>query len=154
HAIAEPLLEEDLEMKAYQITRRLWPLPRHYILFSLSSHTHEDLAFRWFQLLVESDELDAVDRILEEVVIHGHDPVYQEDLKAILELLRLSRDPEVDQKLLAVLNADDTSSEVAQLLQAFLANFRPSTPAANNPWSRATYLLHLNAQYRAATKLL
>src|SRR6185436_4295941 len=91
HSILEPILDEDLEAKAYQLTRALWPLPRRYVLYTLAPHTHEDLSFRWFQLLVESDELAAVDMILEEVLVHAEDTAYQEDLRSIIELLRLSR---------------------------------------------------------------
>src|SRR5262249_33260929 len=74
HVISEPLLDEDLELKAYHYVRFMWPLPRHYILYSLKPHTHEDIPFRWFQLLTECDEPSAVDRILEELLVHGADP--------------------------------------------------------------------------------
>ena len=50
------MLEEDLEMTAYAFLRAMWPLPRHYIFYFLKLHTHEDIPFRWFQLLMDSEE--------------------------------------------------------------------------------------------------
>src|SRR5215510_5847254 len=38
HVISEPMLDEDLEMKAYGHARAMWPLPRPYILYSLRPH--------------------------------------------------------------------------------------------------------------------
>jgi hypothetical protein len=154
HAVLEPSLSEQLELKAYQYARSLWPLPRHYMLYTLSSHTHEDLSFRWFQLLVESDELTAVDMILEEVLVHGGDAAYEEDLKSIIELLRLSHDPEVEEKLVAVLNDPQTAAPAARLLQEFAATFHPSAQPADNPWSRAERMAELNRHYLAAARLV
>src|SRR5207237_10842104 len=68
HVISEPMLPEDLEMKAYNYARRMWPLARPYIMYSLRLHTHEDIPFRWFQLFVDCDEPSAVERILEEIL--------------------------------------------------------------------------------------
>ncbi len=153
HAILEPLLSEELEMKAYQYTRALWPLPRHYVLHTLMPHTHEDLSFRWFQLLVECDELGAVDLIIEEVAVHAEDAAYREDLCAIIELLRLSRDPQVEEKMIAALNDPKTSQEAVKLLQDFASSFRPSPQPASNPWSRADRLSNLNKQYLSAVDL-
>src|SRR5262249_14491322 len=93
HIVSEPMLDEDLEMKAYTYLRAMWPLSRHYILYSLKPHTHEDLPFRWFQLLIDSGEPSAVDRILEELVVHGSNTEYHEDLMALVELLGQARDP-------------------------------------------------------------
>ena len=53
HVISEPILEEDLEVKAYTYVRAMWPLPRPYIFYSLKPHAHEDIPFRWFQLLID-----------------------------------------------------------------------------------------------------
>lgn len=153
HAILEPILPEDLEWKAYNYARALWPLPRHYLLFELSDHSHEDLPFRWFQLLVDCDELAAVDMILDEMVIHGGMPPYVEDLKVIVELLRLSRDPDVEQKVVAVMNSADAPGEAVRCLQDFVSNFHPSVQPADNPWSRAERLIALNKRYLAAARL-
>src|SRR5262245_47737581 len=153
HAIAEPLLDEDLELKAYAAGRTLWPLQRHFILHELSSHEHEDLPFRWFQLLVECDELSAVDLILGELLIHGEDATYQEDLKALLELLRNSRDPEVEAKLVGVINAEETPAQTKQLLEEFIATFTPPATPHENPWTQASQRSELNRKYLAAAKL-
>ena len=98
----------------------MWPLPRHYILYSLKPHTHEDIPFRWFQLLVECDEPSATDRILEEVLVHGDDPDYREDLLALVQLLDQAGDPETEDKILQVLNSDDTPRSAVALLEQFL----------------------------------
>ena len=82
YAISEPILPEELENKAYRSALSMWPMSRHYILYSLKPHSHEDIPFRWFQLMIDSDEASAVDRILEELVVHGGDPAYREDLLA------------------------------------------------------------------------
>jgi hypothetical protein len=153
YATSEPVLPEDLEIQAYKYLRTLWPLPRNYVLFTASDHSHEDLPFRWFQLVVESDELTAVDLILEEMFVHGGDPDYAEDLKVIVELLRLSRDPEVEEKVVAAMNAAEMAQEAQQTLQQFLANFRPATQPPDNPWSRAEKLQEINRAYRSAADL-
>ncbi len=153
HVIADPVLPEDLEMRTYGLVKSMWPLPRHYILYTLATHTHEDLSFRWFQLLVESDELAAVDMILEEVLVHAGNPAYTEDLKAIVELLRLSRDPDVEEKVVAVLNAEDTPPPGVTLLEEFASRFTPSAQPAENPWAAASRQADLNRKYLAAAKL-
>ena len=110
HAISDPMLPEDLEGKAYQYVRSMWPLPRHYILYSLKPHTHEDIPFRWFQLLIDCNEPSAVDRILEEVVVHGDDPTFREDLLALVGLLDHANDPETEEKIsFAALSTDSTA---------------------------------------------
>ena len=68
-------------------------------------------------MLVESDELTAVELIFEEVFVHAGNLAYHEDLKAIIELLRLSHDPDVEQKLVAVLNSAEMPPEGVKLLQ-------------------------------------
>jgi len=153
HAVFEPILPEDLEQKAYSHVRALWPLPRHYVIYNITQHSHEDLPFRWFQILVETGELDAVDLILNELLVHAGDPAFREDLAAIIELLRLSRDPDIEQKIVGVINAPDTAPEGARLLEGFLADFRPSVQPADNPWSHAARLADLNKRYRAAARL-
>src|SRR5262249_52764837 len=124
HAVSEPMLEEGLELKAYGYLRAMWPLPRHFILYSLKPHTHEDLPFRWFQLLVDCDEPSAVDRILEEMLMHGDDPRYREDLLALMELLHRARDPETETKVLQVLNNGDGSEWVSGMLEKFLRDVK------------------------------
>ena len=153
HAIVEPILEEDLELKAYHFARSMWPLARHYVLHTLAPHTHEDLPFRWFQLLIDCDELRAVDLILEEVIVHGENSTYHEDLKALLELLRRSHDPDVEEKIVVLLNAADTPIEAKKTLEAFVATFRPLDSDHDNPWTRASRLVDLNTRYLAAAKL-
>jgi hypothetical protein len=119
HTVAEPMLPEYLESKALDALRSMWPLARPYVLYCLHNHSHEDLPYRWFQLLVESNEASVVDLILEELRVHAANPAYREDLVAILDLLHDSRDPELQEKLLSVLNAEDTPAAVAQLLEGF-----------------------------------
>jgi hypothetical protein len=153
HAIAEPLLDEDLELKAYAAGRALWPQQRHYMLQELSSHEHEDLPFRWFQLLVECNELNAVDLILGEVLIHGEDTTYHEDLRSLLELLRNSGDPEVEAKIVGVINAEETPAQAKQLLENFIGAFSPAPAVREDPWTRASQRAELNRKYLAAAKL-
>ena len=153
HIIAEPALPEDLEIQAYSGTKSMWPMPRHFILHNIAPHTHEDLSFRWFQILVECDELAAVDMILDEVLMHSDSPPYTEDLKAILELLRLSHDPEAETKLLGILNEEETSDTARALLEDFASRFTPSEPARENAWTKAATQLELNRKYQKAAKL-
>src|SRR6266481_1656008 len=115
HVISEPMLEEDLEMKAFSYVRAMWPMPRSYILYSLKPHAHEDIPFRWFQLLVDCDEPSVVDRILEEVLAHATDSNYREDLLALVELLGRARDPAMEEKILQVLNSDETFRDAREI---------------------------------------
>jgi hypothetical protein len=92
--------------------------------------------------------------ILEEMIVHGENPAYVEDLKVIIELLRLSKDPEVEEKVMALINSADTPRESKEYLQDFISNFHPSPQPKDNPWSRAARLDALNKRYVAATKLL
>ena len=153
HAVLEPILPEDLEMQAYKYTRAMWPLPRHYLLFQVSDHRHEDLPFRWFQLLVESDELMAVDLILDEVIAHGGDATYSEDLQVLIELLRLSHDPEVEEKIVALVNSPETPQDGVRLLQGLFRTSGLRRNQPDNPWSRAAKLQAINRQYISAAKL-
>src|SRR5262249_926855 len=38
HAISEPILSEELETRAYEHVRSMWPLSRHFVLYSLKGH--------------------------------------------------------------------------------------------------------------------
>ena len=156
HAISEPMLEEDLEMKAYQYVRDMWPLPRHYILYSLKPHTHEDIPFRWFQLLIDCDEPSAVDRILEEVLVHGDDADYREDLLALIGLLEHAHDPDTEDKIMQVLNSEETSRPVEDMLQAFLRSTKRQSRKSNrgrDPWRSLDSVYTANKKYLAAAKL-
>jgi hypothetical protein len=46
-----------------------------------------DIPFRWFQLLIDCYEPEAVDRIVEELRAHADDSTFREDLLALIELL-------------------------------------------------------------------
>jgi tetratricopeptide (TPR) repeat protein len=155
YAVSEPMLEEDLEMKAYAYLRAMWPLPRQYVLYSLKPHTHEDLPFRWFQLLIECDEPSAVDRILEEFVIHGGNDAYREDLAALVPLLEQARDPETEVKILQVLNSPNAPKAAVELLEDFLKRARtPPEPAqASSPWKDLERVYAANRRYLSAAKL-
>jgi hypothetical protein len=156
HVISEPMLEEDLELKAYNYVQAMWPLPRHYILYSLKPHNHEDIPFRWFQLLIDSGEASAVDRILEEVLVHGDDPDYREDLLALIELLAKARDPETEDKVLQVLNSGETPRAVVPLLEEFLKNTTVQSHRGANvegPWAALDRAYAANKKYVAAAKL-
>jgi hypothetical protein len=156
HVISEPILEEDLEMKAYGHIRVIWPLARPYILYLLKPHTHEDIPFRWFQLFVDCDEPSTVDRILEEILVHSQDPNYREDLLALLELLAQTRDPAAEDKILQVLNSDGTSRWAREVLEGFLRNskpFRHHHSDAPEPWKSLGALYAANEKYLAAAKL-
>jgi tetratricopeptide (TPR) repeat protein len=156
HAVSEPALDEDLEAKAYMHLRAMWPLARHYILYSLKPHAHEDLPFRWFQLLIDCDEPSAVDRILEEIVVHGDSPAYREDLLALVELLTQARDPEKEQKALQILNTETTPQAAAKIIEEFLK--KPDGVAAqetkpDSPWAKLNRIYAANRRYLAAAKL-
>lgn len=151
HAISDPMLDEDLETKAYAFVRAMWPLPRHYILYSLRPHTHEDIPFRWFQLLIESNDPEAVDRILEETLVHGGNPDFREDLLALMDLLGQSRDPGAEDKIMDVLNRPETPREVAGLLESFLKTSRQEK-MESEPELR-TGLRSANKKYLVAAKL-
>src|SRR5437867_5047188 len=156
HVISEPILEEDLEVKAYTYVRAMWPLPRPYIFYSLKPHTHEDIPFRWFQLLVDCDEPSAVDRVLEEVLAHGDQPDYREDLLALVELLGQARDPGTEDKILQVLNREDTPRGAREILEGVLKNTktqRPKDTKGADPWTNLERLYAANKKYLAAVKL-
>jgi len=166
--ISEPMLEEDLETRAYALVRGMWPLPRPYIFYSLKPHTHEDIPFRWFQLLVDCDEPSAVDRVLEEVLAHGSQPDYREDLLALVELLGQARDPGTEDKILQILNSEDTPREATEILEGVLKNTKTQRhreaqarqgeagikeTKAPDPWTNLDRLYAANKKYLAAAKL-
>lgn len=154
HAVSEPRLPEDLENKAYNYLRSMWPLPRPYILYSLRPHTHEDIPFRWFQLLIDSEEPSAVDRILEEVVVHGDDPTFREDLLALTGLLSKARDPETEDKILQVVNSEDAARAAVLILETFLktgSSYDNKNKAG--AWAALDRAYAANKKYLAAAKL-
>ena len=155
HIVSEPMLDEDLEQRAYNVLRSMWPLSRHYILYSLKPHDHEDIPFRWFQLLIECKDTDAVDRILDEMLIHGDDSEFREDLVALVELLGQSSDPGRDQKIIEVLNGSETPEWVSHILGQFLKTSPSLSPKVSDsaPWTELARLRTANKSYLAATKL-
>jgi hypothetical protein len=155
HAIAEPMLDESVELKAYERIRAFWPLPRHYMLAELQTHNHEDLPYRWFQLLVEANEIYAVDLILEEFIIHGSNLEFHADLAALAGLLQNSRDPDTEEKIVQLLNNPKTPQPSVQILEDFLKTWRvpPPVPSESNPWLRLSHLLEVNRKYVAAAML-
>jgi len=155
HLVSEPMLEEDLETKAYDLLRAMWPLPRHYILYSLKGHDHEDIPFRWFQLLIESNEPESVDRIMEELRAHADDPTFREDLLALVELFSKSSDPETEDKIMQVLNEPETPRAASQMLDEFLktAPRLLSSQTDRLAWKAQTELQSANKKYQAAARL-
>jgi hypothetical protein len=156
YIISEPMLDEDLENRAYDYLRHMWPLPRPYIFYTLKPHTHEDIPFRWFQLFVDCNEPSTVDRILEEILVHAKDLDYREDLLTLLQLLPLTKDPALDEKVLLVLNSDETARSARDLLQEFLKN-TPTDGAKNtdlpDPWKTLDRLYEVNKIYLTAARL-
>lgn len=152
HTVSEPMLPEDLEAKAFAALKMTWPLPRFYMLYNLHTHSHEDLPVAWFQLFVEVDELSTVDQALEELRVHGGDPDYQQDLAALLDVLQLCRDPELENKILGALNSPETDPLVLPLLHTFVREYqRPATQP--HAWTRHLQNLKHNRRYIAAAKL-
>jgi hypothetical protein len=156
HAVSEPLLDEDLEAVAFAALKSSWPLPRHYILYNLQGHPHEDIPFRWFQLFVEVDELTTVDLVLEELRAHAESDRYREDLAALFDVLHGCRDPELEDKILGALNSSGTQATApaaSELLRKFLEEHTPVKTAADSPWANAARQLELNHQYVEAATL-
>jgi len=154
HVIAEPMLDEDLEMRAYLSVRETWPLARPFIIHSLEAHAHEDLPFRWFQLLIEVQDLTAAQRIYDELCVHGANANYHEDLWALTILLAQSRDPEIEDQVVEWLNSPETPAAVVPMLQEFLKDYRkPAAGAAADPWNEQSRLQSLNGDYVAAAEL-
>ena len=153
HAVSEPLLDEDLEAKAFAALKSFWPLPRAYMLYNLQGHPHEDIPFRWFQLFVEADELTTVDLVLEELRAHGESADYHEDLSALLDVLHGCRDPELEDKILGMVNSAAASPAASALLQKFLEEHQPTVAAGETPWSREEKQFDLNRRYVEAARL-
>jgi hypothetical protein len=153
HAVSEPLLDEDLEARAYAALKSSWPLPRHYLLYNLRDHPHEDIPIRWFQLFIEVDEPETVELVLEELRAHGESPRYQEDLATLMEVLQGCRDPEIEDKILDAINSPSANSRARALLQKFLEEHRPFAPEAPTPWTSREQAAVLNRQYIAAAAL-
>lgn len=153
HVVSEPMIDEDLEMKAYGLVRAMWPLPRHYILYWLRPHTHEDLPFRWFQLLIDCKDPAAVDRILEEVLAHGENPEFREDLLTLMELLGRARDADLEEKIMMALNTADTPRPAVRMLEAFLQTHPPVAAVSARPAGPKPALQSINKRYLAAAKL-
>jgi len=153
HAVSEPLLDEDLEARAFDALKASWPLPRHYMLYSLREHPHEDIPIRWFQLFVEVDELMTADLVLEELRAHGESPAYLEDLATLMETLHGCRDPELEDKILDAVNSASTSAPVLPLLRKFLEEHRPAAALDGGPWAKRSRALELNRQYQSAAAL-
>jgi len=127
YAVAEPVLDETLEEQASEALRAGWPAGRAYILYNLRLHAHEDIPFRWLELLVAANELRAVDRILEEVLKHARDPAFRTDLLASLDLLGRSADPGREGKVLRILTGPHAPADARRLLADWVQD---STAAA------------------------
>ena len=120
YAISEPILEEAQEERARESLRVVWPLVLPYVLYNLRRHSHEDIPFRWLELLVETDNTRAVDRILEEVVAHARSESYHEDLLTALPLLDRSNDPGIVGKLLRLVTRVSLPEEAIELIQRWI----------------------------------
>jgi hypothetical protein len=129
------------------------------MLHSLHSHAHEDLPFRWFQLLIEADETTSSDLIYDEMRVHGKSPNYHEDLWALASLLAHSRDPDIEEKVLGWINVPQTPEPVVPMLQEFLKEYRRPDPGifipdSQDPWAQRVHLQEMNSQCIAASRLL
>jgi hypothetical protein len=158
YAVSEPMLDEDLEARAYMALRSQWPLARGYMLHSLHSHAHEDLPFRWFQLLIEVDETTSSELIYEEMRMHGKSPTCHEDLWALASLLGNSRDPDIEEKVLGWINVPQTPEPVIPMLQEFLKDYRRpdaavATPGLADPWVQRAHSQEMNSKYIEASRL-
>lgn len=153
HAVSEPLLDEDLEARAYAALKASWPQPRHYLLYNLREHPHEDIPIRWFQLFADVDEPTTVELALDELRVHGENPRYHEDLAALTEVLKTCRDPEIEDKILDAVNSPATNAAVLPLLRKFLEEYRPPARAATDVWTQRSRVLKLNRDYLAASAL-
>ena len=75
YVVSEPILEEEQEERAQQMLGEIWPTPLPYIRCNLKKHSHENLPYRWFELLVATGYTRAVDRILENWLTRPRDGV-------------------------------------------------------------------------------
>jgi len=153
HAISEPLLDEDLETRAFASLKSSWPSPRHYLFYNLRDHPHEDIPIRWFQLFVDVDELTTVELVLEELRAHGDTPDYREDLAALMEVLKGSMDPQLEDKILGAINAPSTGEAVKSLLRKFLEEYQPKASDGSSKWSLSDRAFEVNQKYLAAAAL-
>jgi hypothetical protein len=120
-AVSEPVLQESVESRAFEALRTLWPAPRSYVLYHLRRHTHEDIPFRWIELLIVAGELRGVDRVLEEVLIHASDPGSRPDLLSLLDLTARSLDPGREGKVLRILEGPGVPDDARTLVWEWLA---------------------------------
>ena len=136
YLVSVPILEEEQEGRAQAALKELWPMPMPYFLYNLKKHTHEDLPFRWFELLVQMDQTRAVERTLEEVAVHSHDQSYHEDLLAILSLLDRSNDPGVVGKILRLITDSRTPEATLRLMEEWLegSELEPSVVIGLDRW--------------------
>ncbi len=130
YIVSEPILEEDQEERARQTLRELWEPALPYVLYNLRRHLHEDIPFRWLELLIETDDTRGVDRILEEVVAHARSASYREDLLTALPLLDRSNDPGVVGKLLRLITEESLPEEAAELIEHWIES-SPLAEAVN-----------------------
>ena len=120
YLVSEPVLEEEQEERAQQTLAEIWPTPLPYILYNLKKHSHEDLPYRWFELLVATGYTRAADRILEEVAVHSGLERFREDLLSILSLLEASKDPGVVGKILRLMTDARTTEPTVLILENWL----------------------------------
>jgi hypothetical protein len=143
YMVSEPILEEAHEERARAILKEFWPLPRKYILFRLKGHTHEDIPFRWIELLVETRDLRGVDRILEEVVAHARSEDYKGDLLAILGLMDRSEDPGITGKILRLMTEESAAEAPLDILEEWLETSGLAEPVeeALDRWNKGKAIL-------------
>jgi hypothetical protein len=143
YAVSEPLLEESLEEQACSALRSAWPASRSFLLYNLRKHHHEDLPFRWLELLVTVSELRGVERILEEVLWHAPDRQYREDLLVALDLTSRSTDPGRVGKLLRLLSGPHSPGASRALLSDW-ANSSPEADFLQPHRHESLDFVHLN----------
>jgi len=107
--------------------------------------------------MIDCEDPAAVDRILEEVLVHAENPDFREDLQALVELLRQSRDPRTEEKIMELLNHPNTPQAAAELLERFLKTSSPAvrkSGSGTDSWTSLDRLHAANKKYLAAAKLL
>jgi hypothetical protein len=149
YLISEPILEEALEEQAMSLLGSSWPAPRNYMLYGLRRHTHEDLPYRWIELLIELEEPRAVDRILEEVLIHARDSAFRQDLLGLLDLTARSRDPGRRGKCLRLLEGPGAPREARELLESWLADSEHAGFLRSEPLPDLPDFVHLGEDFPA-----
>src|SRR5204862_5970587 len=82
---------------------------------------------------------------------------YREDLSALVELLGRSSDPQTEEKIMQVLNSEQTPRAGVELLEGFLKNTNTlghkDTKRAAEPWASLDRLYAANKKYLASAKL-